>query len=171
MTLSADPSVRRHLGKSWFQYIVRHTWEDTMASTASRGHYCHGDMAHIPHVRPHDGSTSCYATGAQLGGHFFAGSTPRATPPWAPMPRGYQRHRGSVPQTTATGAQRHEGTNATGYRAKGYCHGSTTSPGRTFLRRNTWGTTTASTASDGHTYNPVLTGIHRAPIADSALQF
>jgi hypothetical protein len=30
---------------------------------------------------------------------------------------------------------------------------------------------TASTASDGHTYNPVPTGIHRAAIADSALQF
>jgi hypothetical protein len=29
----------------------------------------------------------------------------------------------------------------------------------------------ASMASDGHTYNPVLTGIHRAAIADSALQF
>jgi hypothetical protein len=117
-SLSANPSVRRHLGKSWFQYMARHTWEATMVSTAPCGHYCHG------------------------------------------------------------------GTNATraptpcGQRATGYCHEglktwffnqATCTSGRTFLHRNTWRTTMASMASDGHTYNPVLTGIHRAAIADSTI--
>jgi hypothetical protein len=67
-SLSADPSVRRHLGKSWFQHMARQPWKATMAFTALRG----------------------------------------------------QRHGGSGPRTTAMGARRHEGTNATGATPRGH---------------------------------------------------
>jgi hypothetical protein len=159
-SLSANPSVRRHLGKSWFQYMARHQWKATMASTALRGQTPQGHQRH----------RGTNATGAQ--GHRLL--------PWehkvarAPTPRGHR---------------------ATGYCREGlktwFFNQATCTSWRTLLHRYTWGSPdlhffcparlrheatlresqTASTASDGHTYNPVLTSIHRAPIADSALQF
>jgi hypothetical protein len=132
-SLSADPSVRRHLGKSWFQHMARQPWKATMAFTALRGqrHGGSGPRTTAMGARRHEGTN---ATGA--------------------TPRGHQRHKG----TNATGAQGHgllpwehkvaRAPTPRGHRATGYCHEglktwffnqATCTSWRTLLHRYTWG--------------------------------
>jgi hypothetical protein len=160
-SLSANPSVRRHLGKSWFQYMARHQWKATMASTALRGQTPQGHQRH----------RGTNATGAQ--GHRLL--------PWehkvarAPTPRGHRLlPRGAQDLVLQPGnlyiledssSPVYLGVPGPPFFLPGQVTAEAT------LRESQTASQTASTASDGHTYNPVLTGIHRAPIADSALQF
>jgi hypothetical protein len=158
------------------------TWANAhiMASTASRVHYCHGSTTSRGHQR-HGGNATRAPT--PQGHQRHGGSGPRTTAMGAHSRAG----------TNATGAQGHwllprgaqdlvlqpgnlyilEDSSSPVYLGVPgppfFLPGQVTAEAT--LRESQTASQTASTASDGHTYNPVLTGIHRAPIADSALQF
>jgi hypothetical protein len=126
-----NPSVRRHLGKSWFQYVARQQGRPPWLS------------------QPHGGTSMAPTTQGRATDYCQRSKT-------SPL-HGGKRHEG----TNATEAQghgllpreqeRHGGTNATEAQGRGLLP----------MGAQHWRTTTASTASDGHTLQ----------IADSALQF
>jgi hypothetical protein len=145
-------------------------------STTSRGHQCHGGNATRPGHQRHEGTNATGAQGHGLlpwehtvaraptpRGHRATGYCHEGTNTTGATPRGHQRHEGTnaTRAPTPRGHQRHGGTNATGAPTpRGHGPHSTCEASRQrpacLLPRQPWRITMASTASDGHTYNPVL---------------